>query len=56
VQLGPVLGRESHVGQHVVLAVVHQRRELRPARAELVGHLPPEPVRALGVRLQEGLA
>jgi len=30
-QLGSVLRRERHVGEHVVLAVVHQLAELRPA-------------------------
>src|SRR3954447_23777098 len=29
-QLGPVLSWESHVGEHVVLAVVHQRGEPPP--------------------------
>src|SRR3712207_8441603 len=37
VQLGPVLGRERHVGQHVGLALVHEGGELGPARREVVG-------------------
>jgi hypothetical protein len=54
-QLGPVLGRESHVGEHVMLAVVHQRGELGPARAQLIGDMPPSIVRRLGIGLQKGL-
>jgi hypothetical protein len=34
-QLGRVLGRESEVGEHVVLAVIHQLAELGPAGSEL---------------------
>src|SRR3954451_15593506 len=45
-QFDAVLGGEARVGQHVVLALVHQRRELGPARPELVGHLPPDLMRA----------
>src|SRR4051812_32656248 len=56
VQLGAVLGGEARAGQHVVLALVHQRGELRPAGPELVGHLPPDLVRARLVGLQERLA
>ena len=41
VQLGPVLGREGHVGEHVGLALVHQGGELGPARPELVGDVAP---------------
>jgi hypothetical protein len=37
VQLGPVLAGEGHVGQHVVLAGVHEIGQLRPARAQLFG-------------------
>jgi hypothetical protein len=56
VQLGAVLGGEARVGQDVVLAPVHERGELRPAGPELVGHLPPDLVRARLVGLQERLA
>jgi hypothetical protein len=45
-----------NVGQHVMLAVVHQRGELGPAAAQLVGDMPPGLLRGLGIRLQEGLA
>jgi hypothetical protein len=37
-----------------MLAVVHQRGELGPARPQLVGDMPPGLVRGVGVRLQEG--
>lgn len=40
-----MLSRESHVGQHVVLAAVHQQGELRPTRSQLVGDVPPGLVR-----------
>jgi hypothetical protein len=46
-----MLGREGHVGEHVVLAVVHQGRELGPARSELIGDVPPGLMRGLGVGL-----
>ena len=49
VQLGAVLSREGHVGQHVVLASVHQRAQLGPARPQLVGDVPPGLVRRIGV-------
>src|SRR6516165_3030325 len=54
-QLGAVLCWEGHVGQHVVLAVVYQRGELGPARAQLIGDVPPGLVCSAGVGLQEGL-
>jgi hypothetical protein len=40
VELGAVLGWEGHVGQHVVLAVVHQDGELWRSRSQLVGNVP----------------
>ena len=39
-----------------MLAVVHQRSELGPARPELIGDVPPGLMRGLGIGLQEGLA
>ena len=39
-----------------MFAVIHQRRELWPARPELLGDGPPSLVRGLGVGLQESLA
>ena len=48
-QFGAVLGGERHVGEHVVLAVVHQSGELGPARSQLVGDVPPGLMRGLGV-------
>jgi hypothetical protein len=36
VQLGPVLGGGRHVGEDVLLAGVHQRREFGPARPDLI--------------------
>ena len=40
VQLGSVLNREGHVGQHVGPRPVHQGGELRQLGAELVGGTP----------------
>jgi hypothetical protein len=54
-ELGAVLGGEAHVGEYVMLALVHERRELGPARAELVGHLAPDLARACLISLQERL-
>jgi hypothetical protein len=55
VQRGPVLEREGHVGEHLMLAVVHQGTELGPSGPELVGNVPPGLVRRLGIGLQESL-
>jgi hypothetical protein len=41
VQLGSVLAREGHVGQHIVFAGIHQIGELGPTGAELIGHALP---------------
>ena len=54
VQLGPVLLREAHVGEHVGLGLVHQRGELRDLGAELVGDLAPLGPGGVGVVLGEG--
>jgi site-specific DNA recombinase len=56
VQLGPVLDREGQVGEHLVLALVHQRGELGPAGPELVGDLAPGLARRILVGLEESLA
>jgi hypothetical protein len=50
-----VLGRECHVGQHVGFALVHQNGQFRPARAELVGDVPPDFDSPFLVGLIEGL-
>jgi hypothetical protein len=55
-QLGPELGWECEVGEHVVLAVVHEFAELRPAGTELVGDVAPCLPCAGLVGLEEGLA
>ena len=55
-QLGAVLGRKGDKGQHVVLAVIHQRRKLGPAPAELISNMPPGLMCHLGIALQESLA
>ena len=54
-RLGPVRGRESHAGEHVVLAVVHRRGEPGPARSQLIGDMPPGVMRRLGIGPREGL-
>src|SRR5690242_19071448 len=41
VQLAAVLRREGHEGEDIVLAVIHQGRELGEARSKLVGDMPP---------------
>jgi putative transposase len=56
VQLHPVLLGEGHVGEHVMLGVVHAGAELRPAGAQLVGDLAPDLCRGSVVGLEEDLA
>ena len=55
-QLGAVLAGEGHVGQHVVLALVHELGQLRPAGAQLVGDAAPGLAGIVAVGLVEGLA
>jgi hypothetical protein len=40
-QLGAVLGREAHMGEHVALGLVHQGGELRQLGPQLVGDAAP---------------
>ncbi len=54
-QLGAVLGREGDIGQHVVLAVVHQSAELGPAWPQLIGDVAPGLLGGRGIGLQKGL-
>lgn len=49
-----MLDGEAHVGQDVVLGIVHQGGELRHPRPELIGDLPPLLAGGLGVVLGEG--
>ena len=51
-----MLGREGHVGEDVVLGLVHERRQLRPAPAHLVGHMAPGRSGLFAVGLVERLA
>ncbi len=55
VQLGAVAHGEGHVGQDIGLGVVHQRAELRPSGAELIGDVAPGSGRGGVVGLNEGL-
>jgi hypothetical protein len=55
-QLRPVLGREAHIGQHVVHAVVDEDFELGPAVVELVGKMAEAGPRRRLIRLLEGLS
>jgi hypothetical protein len=54
VQLGAVLGREAHVGEHVGLGLVHQGGQLRDLGPELIGDAAPLLLCRLGVVLGEG--
>ena len=47
-------GRESHVGEHVGFALVHQGGQLGQRRPELIGDLAPLALGGLGVVLSEG--
>ena len=53
VQLGPVLGREPHAGQHVGFRVVHQPGQLRHPRPSLIGDLARLPAGGFGIVLGE---
>ena len=55
-QLGAVLAGEGHLGQDVMLTLVHQLRQPGPARAELVGGATPGLCSLAAVGLVEGLA
>ena len=50
-----MLRGEADVGEHVVLDLVHEGRQLRPARAALVGEVPPGLPGAAAVGLHESL-
>ena len=56
VQLGPVRCREGHVGEHVVLGVLHERGEPWEPRPQLVGDVAPEVAGGGPVGLDEDLA
>ncbi len=53
-QLGPVGGWESHLGQHVRFGLVHQVRQFLHPWAELVSDLAPLGAGGLGIVLGEG--
>ncbi|SNT37473.1 hypothetical protein SAMN05421763_11284 [[Luteovulum] sphaeroides subsp. megalophilum] len=55
VQLGAVLAGERHVGQHVMLAGVHQVRQLGPAGADLLRDMAPGIASVLAIGLFERL-
>jgi hypothetical protein len=40
VELGAVLCKKGHVGEHIGLGVVHEGSQLRPPGAELIGNMP----------------
>ena len=40
-QLGPVRRREVHIGQHVILGLVHEGGELVAVGPQLIGDLAP---------------
>ena len=52
--LRPMLSREVHIGQHVVLGLVHEAGKFRQLGSELIGD--PAPLRpgGLGALLGEG--
>ena len=53
-QLGAVLRREAHVGEHIGLGLVHQGGELGHLGPELVGDAAPLRLGLLGIVLGEG--
>lgn len=52
-QLGAMRRREAHIGQHVGLGVVWERRELRQFWAQLIGDATPLRPRGLGIVLRK---
>ena len=54
-KLGPVLLGEGHVGEHVVLGIVHAGTELGPAGPQLIGDLTPDLCRGRMIGLKEDL-
>ena len=55
-QFGPMLRGEGHVGEHVMLRVVHEPAEFLEPGPQLIGDVPPDLTRRLPVGLDEGLA
>lgn len=49
VQLGPMLLRDRHVGEHVSFGLVEEAGELRQLGAELIGNLAPLRTRGIGI-------
>ena len=47
---------EGHVGEHVMLGLVHQPAEFLEPGPQLIGDVPPDLTRRLAVGLDEGLA
>jgi hypothetical protein len=56
VQFGAALSGEGHLGEGVLLTVVHPRGELGPTAAQLVGEVAPSLVRGVGAGFLEDLA
>ena len=55
-QLGSMLRGEGHVGEHVMLGLVHQPAEFLEPGPQLIGDVPPYLAHAVAVGLDEGLA
>ncbi len=53
-QLGPVLFREGHVGEHILFGIIHDGGELRHFRPDLVGDVAPLAARCLRCILSKG--
>ena len=47
---------EGHVGEHVMLGLVHEPAEFLEPGPQLIGDMPPDLARRLAVGLDEGLA
>ena len=55
-QLGSMLRGEGHVGEHVMLGLVHQPTEFLEPGPQLIGDVSPDLARGLAIGLDEGLA
>jgi hypothetical protein len=51
---GPVIFREAHEGEHIGLCFIHEGREFRHLRTQLIGDLAPLLAGGLGIVLNKG--
>ncbi len=50
------VSREAHIGEHIMLGLVHEPGRLLEAGPELIGNVAPDVGGGFGIGLDEGLA